>query len=123
MQMNHVQLCVADVPRSRAFFERYFGFRLLAEKNADRLVILQGDGGVFLAISNFDKVETVQYPPMFHVGFFLDSDGEVDAIHDRLSADGLEPGDRQHFHGAWTFYVDAPGGGTVEVAHQGADLA
>lgn len=119
LHMNHVNLCVADVPRSRAFFERYFGFRLLVEKGADTFVGLVDDGGMILAISNFNHAKTVQYPPLFHVGFFLDSDDEVNAVHDRLAADGLEPGEVKHFHGAWTFYVKAPGGGTVEVAHQG----
>lgn len=119
MHMNHINLCVADVRQSRAFFETYFGFRLMVEKGADTFVGLVDEGGMILAISNFDHAASVQYPPLFHVGFFLDSDEEVDAMHERLVADGFAPETRKHAHGAWTFYVAAPGGGTVEVAHQG----
>lgn len=119
MHMNHVNLCVSDVPRSRAFFERYFGYRLLVEKGADTFVGLVDDGGLVLAISNFRHVDKVEYPPLFHVGFILDSDDAVNAVYERMTADGLKPGRPKQFHGAWTFYVEAPGGGMVEVAHQG----
>ena len=31
MRLNHLNLTVPDVPRTREFFETYFGFRCLAD--------------------------------------------------------------------------------------------
>lgn len=119
MNLNHVNLVVTDVAASRAFFEKYFGFRCIVEKGVDTFVGLAGKGGMALALSNFDHADEVTYPHLFHVGFFIESDEAVNALFERFRADGLEVGERKNFHGAWTFYLKAPGGVTVEVAHQG----
>lgn len=118
MHLNHINLPVSDVPATRAFFERYFGFRCVVEKGADTFVALVDDGGMVLAISNFEGVDAVAYPKWFHVGFMQVEDAKVDAIHQRLRTDGVEVGERKNMHGAWTFYFTAPGGFTVEVFHQ-----
>jgi catechol 2,3-dioxygenase-like lactoylglutathione lyase family enzyme len=53
-------------------------------------------------------------PRTFHIGFRQESEERVNEINQRLRDDGfdVEPPQRQH---AWTFYVQAPGGFTVEV--------
>ena len=48
----------------------------------------------------------------------FDEDASVDEIHRRLKSDGVEVGERKDMHGAWAFYVTAPGGFVVEVSHQ-----
>ena len=55
-----------------------------------------------------------KYPDNFHVGFFVESEAKVDLIHRRLTEDGYEvlPPERHH---AYSFYINAPGGFTVEV--------
>jgi hypothetical protein len=42
----------------------------------------------------------------------------VDEIYARLKADGFDAEPPREFHGAWTFYLRAPGGFLVEVGHQ-----
>jgi len=54
------------------------------------------------------------YPENFHVGFFLDSETRVDAMHARMMADGLDVAAPQRAH-AYSFYAKAPGGFLVEV--------
>ena len=55
------------------------------------------------------------YPGTFHIGFIREGEEPVNALYRRLKDDGyaVEPPRRLH---AWTFYVDAPGGFTVEVS-------
>ena len=76
------------------------------------------ESGFVFTLNNFDRATTVEYPGAFHVGFMQDSREEVDAIFERLKAGGFDPKPPREFHGAWTFYLDAPGGFTVEVGHQ-----
>lgn len=117
MSLNHINLTVPDVSRSRAFFETYFGFRCVVGRG-DTLAVLIDESGFILTLSNFDKVEKVEYPGAFHIGFMQDSRERVDAIYRRLTADGFEAEPPREFHGAWTFYLNAPGGFLVEVGHQ-----
>src|SRR6516162_3295848 len=116
MKLNHVNLPVADVPATRDFFEKHFGFHCIAEPT-DANVVLTDNAGLVLTISNFDHADQVTYPKWFHVGFMQDSDEKVDNIYERLKKAGMQPGKPENMHGARTFYFTAPGGFTVEVFH------
>jgi catechol 2,3-dioxygenase-like lactoylglutathione lyase family enzyme len=117
MALNHLNLTVPDVPQTRAFFEKYFGFQCIAEPE-NGVIVLVDESGFILTLNNFDKAAEVVYPGAFHVGFRQDSREQVDAIHQRLKADGFDMKQPHEFHGAWTFYFRAPGGFLVEVFHQ-----
>ena len=88
------------------------------EKGADTFVGLN-ESGMALALSDFDHVDKVTFPHLFHVGFFIESDEAVNALFERFRADGLEVDEHKNFHRTWNFYLKAPGGVTVEVPHQG----
>jgi catechol 2,3-dioxygenase-like lactoylglutathione lyase family enzyme len=118
MALNHLNLTVPDVPRTREFFETYFGFRCVMERDNNALVVLVDESGFVLTLNNFGKVTEVEYPGAFHVGFMQDSREQVDEMHERLKAGGFDPQPAREFHGAWTFYFRAPGGFLVEVFHQ-----
>ena len=118
MALNHLNLTVPDVPQTQAFFETYLGFRCVAEPQSDALVVLVDESGFVLTLNNFDKAGEVVYPGAFHVGFRQDSREQVDALYQRLKADGFDLKPPHEFHGAWTFYFRAPGGFLVEVFHQ-----
>jgi len=117
MKLDHINLPVADVSATRDFFEKYFGFRCIAEPT-DANVVLMDNAGLVLTISNFDHADKVTYPKWFHVGFMQESDDKVDDIYDQLKSAGMQPGKPKNMHGARTFYFTAPGGFTVEVFHQ-----
>ena len=119
MALNHLNLTVPNVPQTRAFFETYFGFRhLTGAPESDTFVVLVDESGFVLSLNNFTEAEAVGYPGAFHVGFRQDSRGQVDAIYQRLKADGFDMKAPHEFHGGWTFYFRAPGGFLVEVFHQ-----
>lgn len=119
MHMNHINLSVPDVQETRAFLEKYFGLRFMDASTTNKIVVALDESDSIIALSNFSNSDSYSYPAAFHVGFNLPSRAEVDAMHERLTADGHKVGRRTEFHGAWTFYLDAPGGFVIEVLHQG----
>ena len=110
MRLNHLNLTVPDVPRTRAFFETYFGLRCVVELGRGCVAVLVDESGFVLTLNNFDKDAEVEYPGAFHIGFMQESRERVNEIYERLKADGFEVKPPQQFHGAWTFYFRAPGG-------------
>jgi catechol 2,3-dioxygenase-like lactoylglutathione lyase family enzyme len=118
MRLNHLNLTVPDVARTREFFENYFGFRCVAERGRGFLAVLVDESGFVLTLNNFDDAAQVQYPGAFHIGFMQETREHVDGMYERLRAGGFNPEPPKEFHGAWTFYFRAPGGFLVEVGHQ-----
>jgi len=118
MRLNHLNLTVPDVRRTREFFETYFGFRCVAERGRDALAVLTDDSGFISSLNKFDKAAKVEYPGAFHIGFMQESRERVDEIYQRLTSGGCDAEPPREFHGAWTFYFRAPGGFLVEVLHQ-----
>ena len=65
MALNHLNLTVPDVPQTRAFFETYFGFRCVAGRQSDDLVVLVDESGFVLSLNNFTEAEEVANPGPF----------------------------------------------------------
>ena len=118
MQLNHVNLTVPDVSQTRNFFETHFGFRCIVERGREALAVLINESGFVLTLNNFNKEQAIEYPGAFHIGFMQDTRERVDEIYGELKAAGFDAPPPREFHGAWTFYVSAPGGFLVEVGHQ-----
>ncbi len=124
MTLNHLNLCVPDVAAVSAFFTDFFGFRLIEEKGRGTLAILQDDAGVVLTLSNFTPAAKYVYPQDFHIGFFMETVEQVDALYERLSAAGhaMEHAPRK-MRGAWMFYCRAFDTFLVEISHRREVLA
>jgi lactoylglutathione lyase len=118
MRLNHVNLTVPDVGETRKFFETHFGFRCVFAPGKEALAVLVDESGLVLTLNNFDKAERVEYPGAFHIGFMQENREAVDEIYKRLTAAGFDAAAPREFHGAWTFYLRAPGGFLVEVGYQ-----
>lgn len=112
MKLNHLNLTVTDVAAARAFLETYLGMH--SAGGNDGMAFLTDAGGFLLSLMKARHGEEVRYPANVHIGFGQPSDEHVNAIHRRLVDDGYDvPAPSRHH--AWTFYVAAPGGITVEV--------
>jgi lactoylglutathione lyase len=109
MKLNHVNLTVTDVSATANFLETYF--RLRKQGGNQGLMLLFDDDNLILTLM---KAGQVSYPSTFHIGFVQESEERVNEIYQRLKDDGFEVKPPQRSH-AWTFYVQAPGGFTVEV--------
>jgi lactoylglutathione lyase len=112
MRVNHLHLMVPSVPEAAGFFEKYFKLRT-ARGNAG-LTVLLDDAGFVLTLMKMSSRSAGAYPTHFHIGFFLESEAQVDALHGRMVADGLDVAAPRREH-SYSFYVSAPGGVLVEV--------
>lgn len=110
MKLNHLNLTVTDVRAAKEFLEKYFGLTCGGVRGNSFAAMLDDDGFVLTLM----KGAQVSYPQTFHIGFVQENEEKVNEINQRLKADGFEVEPPQRSHG-WTFYVDAPGGFTVEV--------
>lgn len=112
MKLNHLNLTVTDVRAASTFLETYFGLRSTGG-NAG-MAFLTDDNGLVLTLMKAGKTTNVTYPGNFHIGFFVESEATVDAINRRLKDDGYAVAPPERLH-AYTFYVAAPGGFTIEL--------
>ncbi|HZG17750.1 MAG TPA: VOC family protein [Candidatus Bathyarchaeia archaeon] len=110
MKLNHVNLTVTDVKAAREFLEKYFQLKVGHLRGDSFAVLFDDDGSVITLM----KGAQVSYPNTFHIGFIQESEEKVNQINQRLKDDGFDVPPPQRLHG-WTFYVNAPGGFTVEV--------
>jgi catechol 2,3-dioxygenase-like lactoylglutathione lyase family enzyme len=112
MKLNHVNLTVTDVRAASQFLERYYGLK--HQGGNAGMAFLTDDDGFVLTLMKGRAGDGVAYPETFHIGFFIESEAQVDEVYARLKADGYDvaPPERHHAYG---FYVQAPGGFTVEL--------
>ena len=89
-RLRHLALAVRDQARSRAFYERYFGFDgASAQRYPDGVLILRhADDQFSLALGEISG--EIALPEFLHFGFQLRSPDEVRALRDRLRADGVQ---------------------------------
>ncbi|MEC0239496.1 VOC family protein [Paenibacillus dokdonensis] len=110
MKLNHLNLTVSDVKATVDFLVKYFGLQI-RNTRGNAFAVLFDDGGLVLTLM---KGKQISYPNTFHIGFIQESEDRVNEINQRMKDDGFDVDLPQRSH-AWTFYVQAPGGFTVEV--------
>jgi catechol 2,3-dioxygenase-like lactoylglutathione lyase family enzyme len=123
-ELNHINLAVSDVPELARFFQTGFGFRLAEQRGTGKFAVLLGEDGFALVLTHDKRVTSSTYPALFHVGFLLTSEEEVQQHHARIVDAGfdapvpaiLERGGARTFG----FYCHAPGGVMVEVSARAA---
>jgi hypothetical protein len=115
MQFNHINLQVPDGLATAPFFTDRFGMSPLPGlKPTKRMAILRDEAGMVFNRSNFNADAAVDYPEIFHIGSVRNSRAGVDAMHRRLVVAGHDAPAPKSVHGAWTFFMTAPGGVTVK---------
>jgi lactoylglutathione lyase len=113
MKLNHLNLTVSNVLAAQNFLEKYFDMHL-QQGSTKNFAVLFDDNGLVLSIMKAGHNTEVKYPGNFHIGFIQTSESQVDELNRRMKNDGFAVQPPEHHH-AYTFYVDAPGGFTVEV--------
>lgn len=109
MRVRHLNLTVDDVEATQQFMETYF--QLQAGHKRKNFVVMYDDDGFVLTLM---KGKNVQYPATFHLGFPQASREDVDQLYQQLKEAGYQVTPPKDAHG-YTFYVQAPGGFTIEV--------
>ncbi len=111
MELNHLNLRVRDAVACRDFYVEHFSF--VPEFEAEGGYFLRGGEGFLLAVV---PVETHQpLPEGFHIGFGLDRRDEVEAVHGRLRAAGVEVGEIDRGDDYVTFRCWDPDGTEIEI--------
>jgi lactoylglutathione lyase len=113
VRLNHVNLTVTDVAAAARFLERYFG--LDARGGNAGMAFLTDEDGFVLTLMKARRSDPPAYPSTFHIGFFIDGEERVDEINRRLKEDGFDVAPPERSSHAYGFYVQAPGGFTVEL--------
>ncbi|MDB5352033.1 MAG: hypothetical protein JWN86_3280 [Planctomycetota bacterium] len=62
MALNHLNMTVTDVAKSREFFVTYFGFRRIADKGPGAFAALVDESKFVLTLNNFDEAAEVHIP-------------------------------------------------------------
>lgn len=116
MKLNHVNLTVTDVTAAANFLETYMGMTNQGG-NAGMTLLTDGPGfdGMILTLMKARASTFRGYPDTFHVGFFIGSREEVNRLNARLQADGFDVGPPEDTGHSYGFYVESPGGFTVEI--------
>jgi len=109
MRLDHVALTVSDRDAAAAFYARYFGLENRIHED-DHLLILAGEGGSLLALSEGD-VPVV--PRTNHFGFRAPDAGAVLALRARFAEDGVVETEFQEA-GPVRVQVADPSGNRVE---------
>ncbi|MBM4395935.1 MAG: VOC family protein [Deltaproteobacteria bacterium] len=114
--LRHVALRVADVARSRAFYERTFGMRATWEPDPENLYLTTGTD--VLALHRGDP-GAPGAGALDHIGFLVDSDESVDRIAMAAAAAGdrVAKAPRRHRDDSYSAYLEDPDGNLVQVIH------
>ena len=88
MRMNHLNLSVADVDRSRAFYERWFGFDAGPSEWLGDALFIRDETGFDLALTPVGHVPRLG-EDAFHIGFACSDRNDVQGLLDALRADGV----------------------------------
>ena len=71
--------------------------------------------GFVLTLMKANKETQSKYPGNFHIGFFVESEAKVDEINLQLKQDDFNVPHPERSNHAYGFYVEAPGGFTIEL--------
>lgn len=116
MKLNHINLTVTDVRAASNFLVKYFGLRDMGgNAGMGFLTDDENEWGFVLTLMKAGKRTEVKYPGNFHIGFFVENEAKVDEINRRIKQDGYEVPTPERNNHAYGFYIEAPGGFTIEL--------
>jgi catechol 2,3-dioxygenase-like lactoylglutathione lyase family enzyme len=113
-RLGHLNLTVADVDASIAFYSRWFGFGRILARHDDGTVFVTDDDGFELALHAGEPVGGEGW----HVGFLAVSTDEVVDLATRLDEAHVPVVEREESPGYTGFKCRDPDGYWVEVYHE-----
>ncbi|OAI42183.1 hypothetical protein AYO38_03295 [bacterium SCGC AG-212-C10] len=88
MDLNHLHLHVADIPRAMAFYERHFAFAPLWDDPDEGIQFIRNAEGFDLALMADEHPGSM--PDWWHFGFRLTTNGAVRQKYEELGEAGVE---------------------------------
>jgi catechol 2,3-dioxygenase-like lactoylglutathione lyase family enzyme len=114
MTLNHVHLGSTRFAEAQAFYQRYFGFKVVSQHGQG--VFMKDQEGFLLVLD--PASESHSFPTWFHLGFCQSNERAVHEFHATFQSAGVplarqllfEPGEYA------SFYVQDPDGVRIEVS-------
>ncbi|HEY9684534.1 MAG TPA: VOC family protein [Oculatellaceae cyanobacterium] len=117
MKLNHLHIKTTDLPATKTFYEKYFGFTKAFDHPQGEFLI--DEGGFLLAIFAYKNDEPqFQYPAWFHFGFCLTDEALVRTLYAQMEADNVRFAETltEYDDGTVKFDCLDPGGHKIEVS-------
>lgn len=119
----HVALRVTDLQRSQAFYEGFFGMKVVWAPDPDNLYLSSGSDN--LALHQLPADDVADYRGLRaqfldHIGFIMGSVEAVDRLFERVERDGVKivKGPKRHRDGSYSFYMADPDDNVVQVLYE-----
>jgi lactoylglutathione lyase len=108
MKLDHINLTVSNVVEASTFLKKHFGYHDVFEDNNAGMAALSDGSDIHVLLM---KGSNASYPRYFHIGFDPGTEAGVNAVYERLKADGMEIDPPRHRQwNSYTFNFKCPGG-------------
>lgn len=112
--LRHVALNVQDLAAAEHFYVELMGMAVEWRPDAENVYLTSGNDNLALHVVTGEQTGT---PMLDHIGFFLDTDDDVDDWYAFLQQHKIKmkTAPRKHRDGAKSFYCYDPNGVTVQI--------
>jgi catechol 2,3-dioxygenase-like lactoylglutathione lyase family enzyme len=125
--LRHLALRVTDLRRSRAFYERFLGMKVIWEPDEENVYFSSGNDNLALHQIHSTEREAYRAGPgqlLDHFGVILDSPRAVDEMFVDVQRDAVQYGatiakpPKQHRDGSYSFYFTDPDGNLIQALYE-----
>ena len=125
--LRHLALRVTNLARSRVFYERLLGMKVVWEPDPDNVYFSSVADN--LALHQIGQDELAQYQQqrgqlLDHFGVILESPAQVDEMFTEVQHEGARYGatiakpPKQHRDGSYSFYFTDPDGNVIQALYE-----
>ncbi len=125
--LRHLALRVTDLRRSRAFYERFLGMKVIWEPDEENVYFSSGNDNLALHQIPSSEIKTYRSRPgqlLDHFGVILESPQAVDEMFVDVQRDAARYGatiakpPKQHRDGSYSFYFTDPDGNVIQALYE-----
>jgi len=118
--MRHLALKVSDLERSRDFYIRVFGMKVVWQPDADNAYLSSGPDNLALHRASAVANENASTQRLDHLGFIVATIADLEASYEWAKGAGLEIVHelKKHRDGSMSFYIHDPDGNLIQALYE-----